>query len=249
MHLPNPGCIQFRDGAWVTASLGKREMRIRSEWLVVVMVLGGVLLWLGGRRAASAATAIPAPVLDAQLAATKGRETAVIAGGCFWGIQAVYQHTKGVISATSGYSGGTKANPAYEEVSSGRSGHAESVKIVYDPSQITYGQILRVFFSVAHNPTELNRQGPDEGTQYRSVIFYANEEQQRIAAAYIAQLDAAKAFPRKIVTQVVALKAFYPAEGYHQNYLTLHTDNPYIVTNDLPKLEHLKKTFPELYRK
>ncbi len=194
-----------------------------------------------------ASGALPRPTLDAPLAAQKGKQTAVVAGGCFWGIQAVFQHVKGVISATSGYSGGAKANPAYEEVSSGASGHAESVKIVFDPSKITYGQILQIFLAVGHNPTQLNRQGPDEGTQYRSSIFYAGEEQQRIASAYIAQLDDARVFRQKIVTQVVPLKAFYPAEDYHQDYLAHHTTQPYIVINDLPKLDHLRKEFPELY--
>ncbi len=190
---------------------------------------------------------VPAPVADEAKATAAGKKTAVVAGGCFWGIQAVFQHVKGVVSATSGYSGGSVKNPDYEEVSSGRTGHAESVQIVYDPSQVTYGELLRVFFSVALDPTELNRQGPDEGTQYRSAIFYGNDEQKRVAEAYIAQLDQAKIFHRKIVTQVVALQAFYPAEGHHQNYATLHPDDPYIVYNDAPKVANLRKEFPELY--
>jgi len=194
------------------------------------------------------AVALPNPSVDEQLAAESGQGTLVLAGGCFWGVQAVFQHVKGVISATSGYSGGAANTAEYEVVSTGRTGHAESVKVVYDPSKITYGQLLKVFFSVAHDPTELNRQGPDEGTQYRSVIFYGNDEQQRIANAYIVQLDQAKAFPRPIVTQVVALKAFYPAEGYHQNYATLHPDNPYIRFNDLPKVANLQGQFPNLYQ-
>lgn len=189
----------------------------------------------------------PNPKLDSSLASAKGQQTAVLAGGCFWGVQAVFQHVRGVVSATSGYSGGSAAAAEYEVVSSGTTGHAESVKIVYDPSQITYGQLLKVFFSVAHDPTELNRQGPDEGTQYRSVIFYANDEQERVAQAYIAQLDSAKVFPQPIVTQVVPLKAFYSAEAYHQNYLARHPDSPYIVINDLPKLAHLHDQFPNLY--
>ena len=159
----------------------------------------------------------------------------------------MFQHVKGVISATSGYSGGASKTAEYEVVSSGDTGHAESVQIVYDPSQITYGELLRVFFSVAHDPTQLNRQGPDEGTQYRSVIFYANEEQKRVAEAYIAQLDGEKVFSRAIVTQVVPLQAFYPAEAYHQNYAALHPNQPYILFNDAPKVEHLRKEFPELY--
>ena len=161
----------------------------------------------------------------------------------------VFQHVKGVKAATSGYSGGSVANPEYEQVSTGETGHAESVKITFDPAQVSYGQLLKVFFSVAHDPTELNRQGPDSGTQYRSVIFYANEEQKHIAESYIAQLEKAKSFPRPIVTQVVPLKAFYKAEAYHQDYATLHPDNPYIAINDAPKVDHLREQFPDLYKK
>jgi peptide-methionine (S)-S-oxide reductase len=196
---------------------------------------------------ASPAGAVPAPAQDAPRAATAGQQTAVVSGGCFWGVQAVFQHVKGVISATSGYSGGSAKTAEYEIVSTGETGHAESVQIVYDPSQITYGELLRVFFSVAHNPTELNRQGPDEGTQYRSSIFYSNDEQKHIAESYIAQLDKARVFPRAIVTQVVPLQAFYPAEAYHQNYAALHPNQPYIVFNDAPKVAHLAQEFPELY--
>src|ERR1700751_2292049 len=196
---------------------------------------------------ANPAAAIPAPVVDAPRASAPARETVVVAGGCFWGVQAVFQHVKGVISATSGYSGGSKKTAEYETVSTGETGHAESVQVVYDPSQITYGELLRVFFSVAHDPTQLNRQGPDEGTQYRSAIFYANEDQKRVADAYIAQLDQAKVFSRPIVTQVVPLQAFYPAEAYHQNYAALHPNQPYIVFNDAPKVEHLRQQFPDLY--
>ena len=187
--------------------------------------------------------------MDEAKATAKGKETAVVAGGCFWGIQAVFQHVKGVHSATSGYSGGTVKNPDYETVSSGSTGHAESVKIVYDPSKVTYGELLRVFFSVALDPTELNRQGPDKGTQYRSVIFYSNDEQKHIAEAYIAQLDQAKVFRRPIVTQVVPLQAFYEAEDYHQNYAKMHPNDPYIVFNDAPKVANLRREFPELYSK
>jgi peptide-methionine (S)-S-oxide reductase len=193
--------------------------------------------------------AVPAPVVDQAKATAKGNETAVVAGGCFWGIQAVFQHVKGVRSATSGYSGGTVKNPDYEAVSSGETGHAESVKIVYDPSQVTYGELLRVFFSVALDPTEVNRQGPDTGTQYRSMIFYSNDEQKHIAEAYIAQLNEAKAYPRKIATQVVPLQAFYEAEDYHQNYATIHPNDPYIVYNDAPKVANLRREFPDLYNK
>ena len=189
----------------------------------------------------------PAPAVDAPMAKTSSQQTAVVAGGCFWGIQAVFQHVKGVVSATSGYSGGSSLTAQYEVVSTGATGHAESVKIVFDPSQVTYGELLRVFFSVAHDPTELNRQGPDEGTQYRSSIFYSSDEQKHIAEAYIAQLDKAKVFSRPIVTQVVPLKAFYAAEGYHQNYATNHPDDLYIRYNDAPKVAHLRQQFPDLY--
>jgi len=171
----------------------------------------------------------------------------VVSGGCFWGIQAVFQHVKGVTSATSGYSGGSKATAEYEVVSTGLTGHAESVEIIFDPSQISYGELLKVFFSVAHDPTQLNRQGPDTGSQYRSVIFYSGDEQKRIAEAYIAQLNQAKVFTRPIVTQVAPLKAFYPAEGYHQNYAALHPDDPYIYYNDAPKVAHLRQQLPDLY--
>ncbi len=196
---------------------------------------------------ASLAAAVPEPVLDVPRAAAAGQQTAVISGGCFWGVQAVFQHVRGVTSVTSGYSGGSAKTAEYEVVSTGETGHAESVQIVYDPSQITYGELLRVFFSVAHDPTQRNRQGPDEGTQYRSSIFYSNDEQKRIAEAYIAQLDTAKVFPRPIVTKVVPLHGFYPAEAYHQNYATLHPNQPYILFNDAPKVEHLRQEFPTLY--
>jgi len=209
-----------------------------------MITLAGVVACNAGERAI---TAVPSPALDAALATTKAEQTAVVSGGCFWGIQAVFQHVKGVISATSGYSGGAANTAEYELVSNGDTGHAESVKIVYDPSQITYGQLLRVFFSVAHDPTELNRQGPDTGSQYRSAIFYGNDEQKRIAEAYIAQLEKAKVFPRPIVTQLVPLKAFHAAEAYHQDYAARHPDNPYIVYNDAPKVAHLRQEFPELY--
>lgn len=197
---------------------------------------------------ATATVSIPDPVLDAPLAATKGQQTVVLAGGCFWGIQAVFEHVKGVIDVKAGYSGGSAEAAHYEIVSSGETGHAESVRVVYDPSQITYGQLLKVFFSVAHNPTQLNRQGPDVGTQYRSAVFYSSEEQKKIAEAYIEQLDKAKVFDRHIATEVVALKAFYEAEAYHQDYAVHHPNEPYIVMNDLPKVASLRKQFPNLYR-
>ena len=185
---------------------------------------------------------------DPQSPAAKGKQTAVLAGGCFWGVDAVFKHVKGVSSVVSGYSGGSASTAEYETVSSGSTGHAESVKITYDPSQISYSELLRIFFSVATDPTQLNRQGPDTGTQYRSVIFYADENQKQIALAYIDQLNKAKVFSAPIVTQVVPLKAFYPAEEYHQNYLQRHPENPYIVYNDLPKLQQLQKQFPDVYR-
>ena len=212
--------------------------------LLFMVLLAGTVACTAGN---AAAVAVPGPAVDASKAASSGEQTAVVAGGCFWDIQAVFQHVKGVISATSGYSGGEAKTAEYEMVSTGETGHAESVKMTYDPSQITYGELLRVFFSVAHDPTQLNRQGPDDGTQYRSVIFYGNDEQKKIAQAYIAQLDQAKSFPRPIVTQVVPLKAFYPAEAYHQNYATLHPNQPYIVFNDAPKVAHLRQEFPDLY--
>ena len=196
----------------------------------------------------TSATAIPDPAEDSALAREKSREVAVLAGGCFWGIEAVFEHVKGVSSVESGYSGGASNTAQYDKVSSGRTGHAEAVRITFDPSQVSYGQLLKVFFSVAHDPTELNRQGPDVGTQYRSAIFYANEEQKRVAQAYIEQLNNAKVFHRPIVTQVVPLEAFYEAEAYHQDYLVHHPDEPYIVFNDLPKVENLKKQLPDLYK-
>ncbi|MCU1286860.1 MAG: peptide methionine sulfoxide reductase [Acidobacteriales bacterium] len=171
----------------------------------------------------------------------------VFAGGCFWGVQAVFEHVKGVKSATAGYAGGAAKTAEYELVSNGDTGHAESVLVVYDPSKVTFGQLMKVFFSVAHDPTELNRQGPDEGTQYRSAIFYKTPEQKRLAEAYIAQMNAAKSFSTKIVTEVTGGKAFYPAEQYHQHYLVNHPTSPYIVINDIPKVRGLQKEFPQLY--
>lgn len=215
----------------------------RASIGLFTVLFGGVIACSAGDRPVS----IPNPDSDASIASNKGEQTMVVAGGCFWGIQAVFQHVKGVIRATSGYSGGSANTAEYEVVSTGKTGHAESVQVVYDPSKITYGQLLRVFFSVAHDPTQLNRQGPDEGTQYRSSIFYNSDEQKRIAEAYIAQLDKAKVFPRSIVTQVVPLKAFYPAEAYHQDYASRHPDNMYIVYNDAPKVAHLREQFPDLY--
>ena len=214
-------------------------------FLSAVIFLAGAALAACSSVTASAKP-IPDPVLDAPLANTKGEQTAVLAGGCFWGVEAVFENVKGVSEVRSGYSGGSPASAQYGEVSTGETGHAESVRITYDPSQISYGQLLKVFFSVAHDPTELNRQGPDTGTQYRSAIFYSTDEQRRIAQAYIDQLNRAKVFARPIVTQVAALQSFNEAEAYHQDYLVNHPNEPYIIINDLPKVENLRKQLPGL---
>lgn len=191
---------------------------------------------------------VPAPISDASIAQAPGRQTAVFAGGCFWGTQSVFERVKGVVATTAGYAGGSPATATYRQVTTETTGHAESVKVVYDPSKITYGRLLQIFFSVAHDPTQLNRQGPDVGTSYRSAIFYTDAEQQKISLAYIAQLDAAHVFPKPIVTQVVPLKGFYDAESYHQDYALHNPDNPYILVCDRPKIEALKKQFPELFQ-
>ena len=200
-----------------------------------------------GCRAATK-TPVPAAATDAPLAQTQGKQTAVFAGGCFWGTQSVFERVKGVIATTAGYAGGSANTATYDQVTTETTGHAESVRVVYDPSKITYGQLLRIFFSVAHDPTQLNRQGPDVGTSYRSAIFYATEEQQRISHAYIAQLDSAHVFPKRIVTQVVQLQGFYDAESYHQDYALHNPGNPYILVCDRPKVEALKQQFPELFQ-
>jgi peptide-methionine (S)-S-oxide reductase len=219
---------------------------------VVILGAAALVLFAKTRRipanaAAPAAARIPDPALDEKRAAQPGQKTLVVAGGCFWGVQAVFKHVQGVIRSTAGYSGGTVENPGYEDVSTGTTGHAESVEIVYDPSVITLGQLLKVFFSVVHDPTQLNRQGPDTGSQYRSAIFYDGAEQQRIAQAYVDQLKQAKIFPEPIVTQIVPLEGFYPAESYHQDYAEHHRENPYIMICDLPKLKNLQRQFPNLY--
>ena len=213
--------------------------------LAAALVVGAVYL---GHAAAAAedAVVIPPPTMDRLNG--EGTQTAVLAGGCFWGVQGVFQHTKGVTSAVSGYTGGVKENAEYEKVGTGRTGHAESVQIKFDPTQISYGKILQIYFSVVHDPTQLNRQGPDTGPQYRSTIFVQNEEQRQVAEAYIAQLNAAKVFPRPIVTTLESGKTFFPAEDYHQDYLTLHPYQPYIAYNDIPKVENLKRLFADLYR-
>jgi peptide-methionine (S)-S-oxide reductase len=215
---------------------------------VIVAALGLAVAFFGLRGNAAAKQPLPPPAQDDQLATTPGSATAVFAGGCFWGTQAVFERLKGVIDTTVGYSGGTAATATYDQVSSETTGHAESVRVVYDPSKITYGTLLRIFFSVAHDPTQLNRQGPDVGTSYRSVIFYASDDQKRLAQAYIAQLDQAMAFgKKKIVTEVTPLKAFYRAEDYHQDYALHNPDNPYIEVCDRPKIEALKQQFPDLF--
>ena len=200
-----------------------------------------------GAAAWTSNEAVPPPAVDAPLASRSTSRKAVLAGGCFWGIEAVYRQVRGVTRAVSGYAGGAGTTAHYEIVSTGRTAHAESVEVTYDASKVTYGQLLRVFFSVAHDPTELDRQGPDVGRQYRSAIFYADAEQERIAKAYIAQLDAAKVFPRKIATTVVALPAFYPGEDYHQDYVARNPADPYVMFNDAPKIKRLQKLLPEFY--
>jgi peptide-methionine (S)-S-oxide reductase len=220
---------------------------------LALVLIAGLVAWtavraLGSRPPGAPKMPFPAPAIDAPLAAAKSQQTAVLAGGCFWGIQAVFEHVKGVSSVTSGYAGGYVKSPSYESVSMGVTGHAETVSITYDSSQVTYGQLLMVYFSVAHDPTQWNRQGPDTGSQYRSLILYTSEEQKRIAQAYISQLDAAKVYSRSIVTKVEPFQAFYAAENYHQDYLKNNLSNPYIVYNDFPKLENLRKSFPALYR-
>ncbi len=217
--------------------------RFRSfESLLILLPLLGLL------SCSPAHGQIPAYAGETPSSAPAGKQTAVLAGGCFWGVDAVFKHVKGVNSVVSGYSGGSASTAQYETVGTGTTEHAESVKVTFDPSQVSYAELLRVFFSVATDPTQLNRQGPDTGTQYRSVIFYANEDQKKIAEAYVDQLNKAKVFSRPIVTQIVPLKAFYSAEDYHQNYLALHPTQPYIVFNDQPKLRALKKEFPDFYK-
>jgi peptide-methionine (S)-S-oxide reductase len=214
-----------------------------------ILALSAALAALLGLPAfAEGAKLTPQATVDEPMAKSPGRETIVLAGGCFWGVQGVFQHVKGVTNAVSGYTGGAKGTAEYETVSTGETGHAESVRVTYDPSQITLGQILRVYFSVAHNPTELNRQGPDSGTQYRSAIFPQTADQARIAKAYIAEINQAHVYGAALATKIEPGKTFYPAEGYHQDYLTLHPEQPYIAYNDIPKIADLKATFPALYR-
>jgi peptide-methionine (S)-S-oxide reductase len=222
-----------------------------SNVAAVLAALTVALVFLATRATSGASRQssgpLAAPLADATVT-TPAEDTAVFAGGCFWGIEAVFEHVKAVKSAVSGYAGGTTANPSYEQVTSGDTGHAEVVRVIYDPSQISYGKLLQILFSVAHDPTQLNRQGPDHGTQYRSAIFYNTPQQQQVAESYIKQLTAAKTFSRPIVTEVAKLRAFFPAEEYHQDYLVRHPNQPYIVIHDKPKVAALKKQFPSIYR-
>lgn len=221
---------------------------MKSFALTAGTLAAAALVWYAVPSSAEPSRRVPAPTADVTAAPTAKTETAVFAGGCFWGVQGVFQRVKGVSNAVSGYAGGDAKTARYEEVGSGRTGHAESVRITYDPQQISYGKLLQIYFSVAHDPTELNRQGPDSGTQYRSTVFAENADQARIAKEYIAQLNQAKAYGKPLATTVEMSKPFYAAEDYHQDYLTLHPNQPYIAINDLPKIEDLKKLFPEMYK-
>jgi len=235
----------------VTVLNENKMNRSLSGFFAFVVVIPIALVLLASRITSGAARTngyVSAPVAGAELSTAPAEDTAVFAGGCFWGVEAVFDHVKGVKKAISGYAGGNLANPTYEQVSTGDTGHAESVEVIYDPSKVAYGKLLQIFFSVAHDPTQLNRQGPDHGTQYRSAIFYRNAEQQRVAESYIKQLTAAKTFSSPIVTQVGALHGFYEAEEYHQHYLEQHPNQLYIVINDKPKLVALRKEFPDIYR-
>jgi peptide-methionine (S)-S-oxide reductase len=232
-----------------TKSTGKKRTAPLALKLGGAGAIAAMLaLWQLPALSAEDAVAIAAPALDEPAAAAGQTETAVFAGGCFWGVQGVFQHVRGVTNAVSGYTGGAAGTAHYEMVGSGSTGHAESVQVTFDPSQVSYGKLLQVFFSVAHNPTELDHQGPDSGTQYRSALFPVNAAQRKVAAAYIAQLDAVHSFKAPIVTRLEDFKGFYPAEGYHQNFLTLYPHNGYIVVNDMPKVENLKRMAPALYR-
>jgi len=224
---------------------------IRKLVVPAVALVAVALFWFYARAGgASTAVVVPAPAVDIPRPAgtEPGRQTVVLAGGCFWGVEAVFRHVKGVTEAVSGYAGGSAATAQYELVSAGSTGHAEAVRVTFDPAQVSLGQLLQVFFSVAHDPTQVNRQGPDTGTQYRSAIFFSGAAQKRVVDAYIAQLEKAKVFPRRIATEVTPQAAFYPAEAYHQNYAALHPNNPYIAINDAPKVTHLRELFPALYR-
>jgi peptide-methionine (S)-S-oxide reductase len=228
--------------------IDRRLALLRLGLAALAGVAIGALLWNSPARSDEPVRVVPAPLVDAASATQGASETAVLAGGCFWGVQGVFQHVKGVTRVVSGYAGGSASTADYETVSSGRTGHAESVQITYDPQQVSYGRLLQIFFSVVHDPTQLNRQGPDQGTQYRSAIFAKDPEQRRVAEGYIAQLNKAGVYSKPIVTRIEPLTGFYPAEHYHQDYLTLHPDNPYIAYNDIPKVRNLSRLFGERYR-
>jgi peptide-methionine (S)-S-oxide reductase len=221
---------------------------LRSHFILFALSFVVFALGIGQFMHAQTRGGVPAPNDDAPLAQHSGKETAIFAGGCFWGTQSVFERVKGVVATTAGYAGGSATTATYDQVTTETTGHAESVKVVFDPSRITYGKLLQIFFSVVHDPTQLNRQGPDVGTSYRSAIFYTSDEQRRISKAYIAQLDAAKVFHKPIVTEVVPLKGFYDAESYHQDYALHNPDNPYILVCDRPKIEALRKEFPGLFQ-
>jgi peptide-methionine (S)-S-oxide reductase len=225
-----------------------RGFAVLTVFFAVAVALSAACAGPGSSPRATASASIPSPALDEPAAGQGTSETAVLAGGCFWGVQGVYQHVKGVTEAVSGYAGGDASTAQYETVGTGTTGHAESVRITYDPSQVSFGQLLHIFFAVVHDPTELNRQGPDAGTQYRSAIFPQTDIQQKVADAYIAQLNQTKVFDGPIVTRTDRGSGFFPAEGYHQDYLNSHPTAPYIAMNDMPKVDALKQTFPELYR-
>ncbi|MER9628537.1 peptide-methionine (S)-S-oxide reductase MsrA [Mesorhizobium sp. M0296] len=229
----------------MTGAVKRSSIFAKAALAALILTAAAAVFWQTPAVSAEDAVVTPPPAMDEK--ATAGTEKAVFAGGCFWGVQGVFQHIKGVTSAVSGYAGGDQDTAVYEMVGTSRTGHAESVEITYEPSKVTYGQLLQVYFSVAHNPTQLNYQGPDTGTQYRSTIFAENDAQKKIAESYIAQLDKAKVFPKPIVTTLETGKTFYPAEDYHQDFLTLNPTYPYIVYNDLPKVENLKRLFPNLY--
>jgi peptide-methionine (S)-S-oxide reductase len=245
MNKATPTIVATEGSAVAVPRRGRRGAGPVVAALVLVV---GALAWQVSSLASEAAVKVPMPAVDQAVAPGTTSETAVLAGGCFWGVQGVFQHVKGVTSAVSGYAGGKANTASYETVSTGTTGHAESVQVTFDPSKISYGQILQIYFSVVHDPTELNRQGPDWGTQYRSTIFAADAEQARVAKAYIAQLDSAKIFGKPLATTIETGKTFYPAETYHQDFLTLNPSYPYIVINDLPKVANLKKMYPALYR-
>ena len=248
--VPHAVLIKFIHRRAASTRISPERLCYMSRYfsrILAVFLLGSTMACSAATAADESAVTIPDPTVDAPLAAAQGERTAVFAGGCFWGVEAVFEHVKGVTNVVSGYSGGTAQTANYDLVSAGRTGHAEAVRITYDPSQITYGRLLKIFFSVAHDPTQLNRQGPDTGKHYRSAVFYADAEQKRIVEGYIDQLNGAKVFGRRIVTQVGALDAFHLAEAYHQDYAAQHPDQPYIKHHDLPKVENLRKQFPDLY--